>query len=84
MTTLNIIRRIAGLIWILLGPIPIIYLFKTAAGEIDKKPGIETWIQWAVFIGIFIPIAIGMIIFGYYALTGEYDQKGANSKTNLS
>jgi hypothetical protein len=73
MSLLNRLKRIAGLIWILLAPLPIIYLIKTAAGEIAKKPGVETWIQWAVFIGIFVPIAIGMIIFGYYALSGEYD-----------
>jgi hypothetical protein len=79
MTIFNRLRRIAGLIWILLGPLAIIYLIKTAAGEIAKKPGVETWIQWAVFIGIFIPIAAGMIIFGYYALSGEYDNGENNS-----
>jgi purine-cytosine permease-like protein len=73
------IKRIAGVIWILLGPLAIIYLIKTAAGEIARRPALETWIQWIVFIGIFIPIAIGMVIFGYYALSGEYDDAGNNS-----
>jgi len=73
------IKRISGVIWIGLGPWSIIYMIKLAAGEIAKRPGLETWIQWIVFIGIFIPIAIGMVIFGYYALSGEYDDSGKNS-----
>ena len=54
--------------------------YTVAAEEIAKKPVIDTKIQWAVFIVIFIPIAIGMIIFGYYAFKGEYDQLPENSK----
>ena len=62
-----------GLIWIILGPLAIYYLIKTGAAEIAKKPVIDTKIQWGVFIGIFVPIAIGFVIFGYYAVKGEYD-----------
>lgn len=70
---MNRLKRLAGIIWIVLGPLPIIYLVRTAAREIEKRPVVETWVQWAVFIGIFIPIALGMVLFGYYALKGEYD-----------
>ena len=70
---MNNIKKFAGIIWILLGPIAIYYLVKTAASEIAKKPVIDTKIQWSVFVIIFIPIAIGMMIFGWYALKGEYD-----------
>ena len=70
---MNQLKRIAGIIWILLGPVAVFYLFKTAAGEITKKPVLDTKIQWGVFIVVFIPIAIGMVIFGWYALKGEYD-----------
>ena len=68
------IRRFAGIIWILLGPAAVWYLVKTAALEISRKPVLDTKIQWGVFIGIFIPIAVGMVLFGYYALKGEYDK----------
>jgi len=71
---MNIIKKIAGILWIILGPAAIWYLLKTAAAEISKKPVIDTKIQWAVFIIVFIPIAMGMVLFGYYALKGEYDQ----------
>jgi hypothetical protein len=33
----------------------------------------DTKIQWGVFVIVFIPIAIGIMIFGYYAIRGEYD-----------
>ena len=68
------IKQFAGIIWILLGPAAIWYLLKTAASEISRKPNIDTKIQWSVFIVVFIPIAIGMVLFGYYALKGEYDE----------
>jgi len=71
---MNAIKKYAGIIWILLGPVAIYYLIKTAAEEITKKPVIDTKIQWIVFVVIFIPIAIGLMIFGYYALKGEYDR----------
>jgi predicted Na+-dependent transporter len=71
---MNALKRYLGIIWILLGPVSVYYLIATAASEINKKPVIDTKIQWAVFIIVFIPIAIGMVIFGYYALKGEYDK----------
>lgn len=70
---MNQLKRIAGVIWLLLGPLAVFYLIKTAAAEIAKKPVMDTRIQWGVFVIIFIPIAIGITIFGWYALKGEYD-----------
>jgi len=70
---MNTLKKIAGIVWILMGPAAIFYLIKTAAEEIAKKPVIDTKIQWIVFVAIFIPIAIGLMIFGWYALKGEYD-----------
>jgi hypothetical protein len=77
---MNTIKKYAGILWILAGPLAIYYLVKTAATEITKKPVIDTKIQWGVFIIIFIPIAFGLMIFGYYALKGEYDHLPGNSK----
>ena len=47
---MNLLKRIAGVIWIVLGPLAVYYLIKTAANEIAKKPVIDTKIQWAVFV----------------------------------
>jgi len=71
---MNTIKKALGIVWILLGPLVLFYLIKTAAAEIAKKPVLDTKIQWGVFIVVFIPIAIGLVIFGYYALQGEYDE----------
>ena len=62
-----------GVVWMLLGPGAIFFLLNTALAEIAKKPVIDTKIQWGVFVVVFIPIAIGLMIFGYYAYRGEYD-----------
>ena len=69
---MNALKKILGVVWFLLGPVAIWYLIKTAAYEIAAKPVLDTKIQWAVFIIVFIPICIGLMIFGYYALKGEY------------
>lgn len=71
---MNALKKWTGLIWILLGPVAIFFLIRTAVSEIAKNPAINTKIQWGVFVVIFIPIAIGLMIFGYYALKGEYSQ----------
>ena len=70
---MNTIKRFAGIIWMALGPITCYFLISTAISEIAKKPVIDTKIQWGVFVLVFIPIAIGIMIFGWYAFKGEYD-----------
>lgn len=66
------IKKILGIVWLLLGPLAIYFLVRTALHEINAKPVIDTKIQWGVFIVVFIPIAIGLMIFGYYCVKGEY------------
>ena len=63
-----------------MGPAAIFYLIKTASEEIAKKPVIDTKIQWIVFVVVFIPIALGLMIFGWYAFKGEYDRLPESSK----
>ncbi len=70
----NAIKKYLGIVWLLLGPASLYYLIVTALHEMEKKPLIDTKIQWGVFIGVFIPIAIGLMIFGWYALQGEYEK----------
>jgi purine-cytosine permease-like protein len=77
---MNTIKRFAGIIWILMGPIAIYYLIRTASEEITKKPVLDTKIQWIVFVVIFIPVVFGLMIFGWYALKGEYDHLPESSK----
>ena len=72
---MNQVKKYAGIIWVLLGPVAMYYLIKTATAQILIKPSIDTIIQWAVFGIVFLPISIGLMIFGYYAIKGEYEVK---------
>jgi len=74
------VKKIAGILWIIMGPMAVYFLIRTAAVEISKNPVIDTKIQWIVFVIIFIPIAIGLMIFGWYALKGEYHPLPESSK----
>ena len=71
---MNAVKKYSGILWIILGPLAVYYLIKTAAEQIAKHPVIDTKIQWIVFVVIFIPIAVGFMIFGWYAMKGEYDK----------
>ena len=77
---MNQVKRYAGILWMLLGPAAMYYLIKTAAAEITAKPEIDTKIQWGVFVLVFLPIAAGMVLFGYYAFKGEYDRLPGNAQ----
>ncbi len=71
---INLLRKWLGWVWMLLGPLSIFYLVKTAAAEIALNPVTDTRIQWGVFIIVAIPIAIGLVVFGWYAWKGEYSR----------
>ena len=71
---MKLLKKWLGLIWMLAGPLSIFFLVRTAWIEIEKKPEIDTKIQWGVFVAVFIPIAIGFVIFGYFAWKGEYER----------
>lgn len=68
------LKRIAGIVWMVMGPVALYYLITMALAEVARKPVLDTKIQWGVFVGVFIPIAIGLTIFGWYAFRGEYDR----------
>jgi hypothetical protein len=70
---MNQVKRWAGWLWMLAGPALILLLLRTGLSEIQRHPVMDTRIQWGVFIIIFIPIAIGLMIFGWYAWKGYYD-----------
>lgn len=67
------LRKYFGLLWMALGPLALYYLVKTALAEMAAKPVMDTRIQWTVFVIIFVPIAFGLVLFGYFAFKGEYD-----------
>lgn len=68
------LKRFLGIAWMLLGPAAILFLIYEAWGKISAQPTQDVYLPWIIIITIFTPIAIGMVIFGWYALRGEYDQ----------
>jgi hypothetical protein len=80
---MNGLKKMLGVIWIVLGPAIIIFLVMQAIEKIAAaEEGISrtnTSLQWSIIILIFIPICAGLVIFGYYGLKGEYDQLPSSS-----
>lgn len=73
---MNALKKYLGIIWLILAPIVIYFLVSSAITHIDPdgKKDINNPLIWIIIITIFTPIAIGLMIFGWYALKGEYDQ----------
>ena len=79
---MDLIKRILGYLWILIGIAAIVILVVGAFKNIDLhgNADINKPIPWIIIITIFTPIAIGLIIFGWYALKGEYNKLPTSSK----
>lgn len=62
----------------ILAPLAVILMFEQAGEKISlATQGVartNTALQWGIILLIFIPVSIGMVIFGYYSWKGEYDQ----------
>jgi hypothetical protein len=79
---MHTVKKIMGLIWMLLAPVIIFFLVKSAVQNIGNggSKDINQPVPWIIIITIFTPIAIGLMIFGYYAFKGEYDQLPESSQ----
>lgn len=71
-----------GVLWILLAPVIIFFLVKHAIHNIGSggTRDINQPVPWIIIITIFTPVAIGLMIFGYYACKGEYDHLPESSE----
>lgn len=45
-----------------------------AARDIAQSNALNTLLQWLIIIIVFLPIAFGLMIFGKYAWSGEYNR----------
>ena len=79
---MNTIKKYLGLIWIVLAPAIIYILVNGAVIHIDPlgKKDINNPIIWIIIITIFTPIAIGLMIFGWYAFKNEYEHLPESSE----
>ena len=79
---MNAFKRYFGLLFLLIAPFVIFELVQGAIDNIDAKgtKDINNPVIWIIIITIFTPIAIGLVIFGWYAFKGEYDHLPQKSK----
>ncbi len=78
---MNTLKKILGFAWMLLAPIVIILLISGAWTNIGKgTKDINQPVPWVIIISIFTPIAVGLFIFGYYCMKGEYSKLPENSE----
>ncbi len=78
---MNTLKRILGLCWLVAGPLVVILLVAGAINFIDTEgtKDINNPVIWVIILFIFIPIALGLTLFGWYALRGEYDRLPSDS-----
>jgi hypothetical protein len=69
------LKRYLGILWMILGPAMIFILVGSAVSNISSggTGDINKPVPWIIVIAIFTPIAVGLMIFGWYAWKGEFD-----------
>jgi hypothetical protein len=74
---MNTIKKYLGLVWILLAIFAFIKLINAAYNNISSHGNLDINkpLPWIIIITIFTPIVIGMILFGWYAFTNEYNEE---------
>ena len=71
---MSTLKKIMGIVLMLLAPIVIYFLLSGAIHNIGNgSKDINKPVPWIIIITIFTPIAVGLMIFGYYSFKGEYD-----------
>lgn len=79
---MNTLKRLTGILCMLIGPVIISALIIGAIQNIDPggKLEVNKPVPWIIIIIIFIPVAIGLVIFGWYAWKGEYNRIAERSE----
>jgi hypothetical protein len=73
---MNALKRLLGIVWMALSPAIVGFLIWQASDKINKASEItrsNVTLQWSIILLIFLPICIGLMIFGYYSVKGYYD-----------
>lgn len=79
---MNQIKKILGIVWMVIAPVIIYFLVMGAVHNINSEgtKDINKPVPWFIIIAIFTPIALGLMIFGYYSIKGEYDKLPESSE----
>ena len=70
------IKRFLGIVWMLIGPVFLFTLLFSAFKNINAsgQGDISNPVPWIIIITISIPIATGLVVFGWYSWKGEFDE----------
>ena len=71
------IKKLSGILWIGLAVAAIWFLFDRAITELNAttvKP--DKKIFWYSLLPVYVPLMLGLALFGWYALKGEYSKVG--------
>jgi uncharacterized membrane protein len=81
---MNAVKKFIGLLLLVLAPALVSLMVWQAFDKIGKAAEgtarTNLTLQWGIILFIFIPISIGMMIFGWYALKGEYSHLPTSSE----
>ena len=80
---MNTLKKLLGVVWMLLAPAIICFLVYQANLKImaaSESTKANVILQWAIILIIFIPICIGFFLFGKSAATNEYEHLPSSSK----
>lgn len=71
---MNALKRITGVIVLLLGLVLVVGMPVYAIAELatEGKGTQENYLFWIIVLFIFIPCALGLSLFGWFAAKGEY------------
>ena len=71
---MNQVRKFMGIVWMALAVVAGYYLIVSQAIPKFESPKPEDKIPAIIYAFILMPIIVGgLLIFGYYAITGEYE-----------
>lgn len=80
---MNTIKKLLGILWMVLAPAAVYFMFSQASVKISEAAeGVaktNTALQWGIILFIFIPVSAGLFVFGLYSMQGEYDHLPENS-----
>lgn len=74
---MNSLKKYLGIVWMILAPAIIVFLFWQAIDKISMATDTtraNITLQWSIILIIFLPICIGLAIFGSYSFKGYYNQ----------
>lgn len=74
---MNTIKKLSGILCIGLAVAAIWFLFDRAITELNAttvKP--DKKIFWYSILPVYVPLMLGLALFGWYALKGEYSKVG--------